>query len=325
MIVPQYWSESKTKQIVDGKQFTVKRFGWSDVSELDAKAHADQRLDEALKELKENGNVRRIDHKVSYNGAEGIPIREEVVDKHDDIVISRNSYGALCLNTPDVFFADIDFKFEASTKFSFLVFIVLATIASGAAFIASSWLVLAITIFFSAVYSPELARKIHLSGVKKKGGFERESLENIQSLAVSHPELNLHVYKTPNGLRVLILNSTYSPRSATAIELLTKLDSDKTYIQMCKNQNCFRARLTPKPWRIGVVRLRPTPGVWPVKPEWLKDRSAWIKEYEEASRNYASCLFLTHFGSNDIDEKAAKVKKLHDELCRALHTELEIA
>jgi hypothetical protein len=37
-----------------------------------------------------------------------LPIGEEIVSRHGDAVITRNSYGALGLNTPDTVFADVD-------------------------------------------------------------------------------------------------------------------------------------------------------------------------------------------------------------------------
>ena len=125
MIAPQYWSESKIKKVVNGKQYTLKRFGWSDVSEFEAKKHADIRLREAEEILIKAGDVRRIDHKASYNGAEGIPIREEVISHHNNSVITRNTYGALCINTPNVFFADIDFDYKPSFKIHSFAAIVL--------------------------------------------------------------------------------------------------------------------------------------------------------------------------------------------------------
>jgi len=30
MIVPKYWAEAKTKAKFEGRQYTIKRFGWSD-------------------------------------------------------------------------------------------------------------------------------------------------------------------------------------------------------------------------------------------------------------------------------------------------------
>jgi hypothetical protein len=42
-----------------------------------------------------------------WNG--GTPIREEVLERRDESVMTRNSYGAHCLNTENVAIADIDF------------------------------------------------------------------------------------------------------------------------------------------------------------------------------------------------------------------------
>ena len=108
MIVPEYWSEAKERVVLGGRSRTLKRFGWSDVSESEALAHAKERVHEAASRLRAGKEVRTMDHKVPYNGAEGLPIREEIVSRHGDAVITRNSYGALCLNTPDTVFADVD-------------------------------------------------------------------------------------------------------------------------------------------------------------------------------------------------------------------------
>ena len=40
--------------------------------------------------------------RMPYNGAAGVPIREEIVGRHGETVITRNSYGARCLNMPNV-------------------------------------------------------------------------------------------------------------------------------------------------------------------------------------------------------------------------------
>lgn len=160
MIVPKYWSESKIKKVANGQQFTIKRFGWSDESEFGAKKHADSRLSEAVKILEQEGDVRRIDHKTSYNGAEGIPIREEVISTHQDVVISRNSYGALCLNTPDVLFADIDFEHNASFAVSVIAFVLLFSFAPVVAWAYLSWVPLVVGLIVALILTPVLASLI---------------------------------------------------------------------------------------------------------------------------------------------------------------------
>ena len=213
MIVPEYWSESSTKKIVAGRQFTIKRFGWSDISELDAKNHADARLKEAVKTLEAEGDVRRIDHKTSYNGAEGIPIREEVISKHQDIVISRNSYGALCLNTPDVLFADIDFECEASFMTYVIAFILLFFCAAITGMFFKSWLVFALGAIAAVIFTSSVASLVHSMILGLNGGIERKALERIKKVSRENAELHLRIYRTPLGFRVLLMNDTYCPAS----------------------------------------------------------------------------------------------------------------
>ena len=99
------------------KQITISRFGWSDISQQDAHNVALKRIEEAFEQINEGKDVIRKELRVAYNGSDGVPIREEVVAKYDDVIITRNPYGSLCLNTPDVLFADIDYL-NTYTEFS---------------------------------------------------------------------------------------------------------------------------------------------------------------------------------------------------------------
>lgn len=325
MIVPRYWSEAKTRKIVNGRQFTIKRFGWSDISEQDAKVHAESRLAEAVSTLEKEGDVRRIDHKLTYNGAEGIPIREEVVAQHQDVVISRNGYGALCLNTPDVLFADIDFRDEASFTSGLITFVLLASVVATLAWVYQSSLLFLLGIGGVVIFSSTLANLTRRFVLKRKGGVEAITLEKIRAVAAAHPDLNVRVYRTPMGYRILLMNDTYAPASDRAIKLLQSFDSDRIYVQMCKNQQCFRARVSPKPWRIGVARLTPRPGVWPIRAELMGERKKWIDVYARAAEHYASCHYVCQLGSSKVHEKAELVRRLHDDLCKATRSELQIA
>ena len=44
MIVPQFWAEGRLQHRAKGRQVTVRRFGWSDVSQDEAQANADARV-----------------------------------------------------------------------------------------------------------------------------------------------------------------------------------------------------------------------------------------------------------------------------------------
>ena len=116
MIIPKYWAEARLQHRERKRQITVRRFGWSDVGEAEARAHADLRVREALERVLAGEKLPRRERRVAYNGAKGMPIREEIVDRAGDTVITRNGYGALCLNTPNVLFADIDFAVESRPR-----------------------------------------------------------------------------------------------------------------------------------------------------------------------------------------------------------------
>ena len=79
MLVPQYWAEAKEKKIIDGRQVTIKRFGWSDENNQSAQKHAQECVSEAFYLRQSVEKIRRTEPKVPYNGAEGVPIREEIV------------------------------------------------------------------------------------------------------------------------------------------------------------------------------------------------------------------------------------------------------
>lgn len=325
MIVPYYWSQSKVKKVVNGQQFTVMRFGWSDESEEAAKQLADSRLAEAIQTLESEGDVRRIDRKVSYNGSEGVPIREEVIEKIEDIVISRNAYGALCLNTPDVLFADIDFDQEAAFSTIVISGILVLLMSILTAVITGYVWTFILGLFLSLLFASPLATLFFNLKLKLTGGVEKSRLQAIEKTSAAYPTLHMRVYRTPNGFRVLIMNDTFSPTSEETVQLLKSLNSDSVYIQMCKNQKCFRARISPKPWRIGVERLKPRPGIWPIKPEKLAERERWVRSYEHRSRNIASCHFVMSLGSDDVHQKAERVQQIHDEKCLAMKTNLPLA
>lgn len=323
MRVPEFWSESTVKKVVDGHSFTIKRFGWSDTSAADAKAHAVMRLEEALRELAEKGDVRRIDHKVPYNGAEGLPIREEIISKHDDVVITRNAYGARCLNTPDVLFADIDFTDDPAGWLIGLSFALLIGASALMSMLTDAWIVMLPGFFIAIIFMSSLAMGMHVIARSLQGGVDKMALQTIHRVVQRNPELHLRVYKTPNGYRILAMHDIFKPDSDASIDLLKQLDSDPMFIQMCRRQQCFRARVSPKPWRIGLDRLA-SKAVWPLDAARLEKRQAWVRHYEKASEDYASCRFVMQLGSQTVHPKAEFVRRLHDQFCKS-DREMQIA
>ncbi|MBM3342144.1 MAG: hypothetical protein FJY56_08535 [Betaproteobacteria bacterium] len=320
MIVPRYWAEARLRERTKKRQVTVQRFGWSDVSEAEAQAHAEARAREALAQILAGKNLLSREPKVPYNGAEGVPIREEIVSEHENTVVTRNGYGARCLNTPNVLFVDIDFD-NATAADGRHVLIAMA--ASLVAALAVGWVmklglltfVLSVLALLIPVAVATLVRKAR---VRAAGGAEALARKRINAYLAANPQAHLRLYRTPAGLRVLAMHKTFDPRESAVAECFKALGADPVYARMCVNQNCFRARVSAKPWRIGVGQhMRPRPGTWPVKPERLAVRRQWIEAYEKAAQGFAACRYVELLGPQAGTMATRGVQALHDELCRA--------
>jgi hypothetical protein len=321
MLVPQFWAEGRVQERTARKQVTVRRFGWSDVSQADAQAMADSRAREALAGILSGQKIGRRELKRPYNGSEGVPIREEIVANYGETVLTRNSYGAVCLNTPNVLFADIDFSDFPSSGLIWSVGILLDAVAVAVGLIQHSWLFGFIGVLLALLASYPISTGLNRLFVRMSGGSEQLAKTRIRRFLREHPDWHVRLYRTPAGLRVLAMHQTLDPRDPLVAECFRILEVDPIFVRMCIRQQCFRARVSPKPWRIGISQhLRPRPGIWPIDPARLPERRRWIDEYERAAQNYASCRFIEALGSGVIDPMISDVQQIHDELCQANRT-----
>jgi hypothetical protein len=332
MIVPDFWAEGRAQARKGGKQVTVWRFGWSDASQDEAQQMADQRAQEALARKLDGDRVNWREPKVPYNGAQGMPIREQVVSRHGDEVITRNSYGALCLNTPGVLFADVDLESTPLRSWKVEMYLLL-----GVAALLCSWffyrissailaggLLLSWAILTRAVH--RLRRFLQRRREAREGGLAAIALRRVKDFAAAHPDWGLRVYQTPAGLRLMATHRRFDPGEPAVAEFFDAVQADPLYVTMCKNQQCFRARLSAKPWRIGMRdRLRPRPGIWPVNPERLPERNAWLTLYDARASTFAACRFERALGNPAVAPDVAAVIDLHDSTARALQAELALA
>jgi hypothetical protein len=325
MIVPDYWAEARRQHKAANRQITVRRFGWSLVDEAEALAMAERRADEALLRLVSGEKLARRERKVAYNGADGVPIREEVLARHGEEVITRNAYGARCLNSPRVLFADVDFKRSIDFKLVLLIFAALE-VCGLAGFGDGSWgLALALTFvsFLLAYPATILVQRLVLDA---QGGAEQLAYTRIVEFVKRHPTWSLRLYRTPAGYRLLATHQPFEAVTEEVQDFFNAVRADPIYVRMCINQRCFRARLTAKPWRIGIAsHMRPRPGVWPINPERMAERAEWISAYEERARGYAACAYLETIGPELIHEDLRMVVDLHDRASRALVPDAALA
>jgi hypothetical protein len=324
VIVPQFWAEGRLQERRGNKQITVRRFGWSDSSQEDAQAQADARTREAFERAWRGEKLEKREPKVGYNGAEGVPIREEIVGRHGDCVITRNAYGARCLNTPDVLFVDIDCDLTPRDAASTAAGCLFALCGGIAGFLLG-WLLLAkvaaVFTALAAAFACGLLGSSLWRRLKSVPPQEQRRLaqERMRTWISAHPQWRLRAYETPAGYRLLALHRLFDPLEPEVEEVFAALGADPVYREMCLRQRCFRARLTAKPWRAGIKgHLKPRPGVWPVNPARLPDRQRWMEAYDAAAAGFAACRFVEELGEGLSEGKALGVAALHDRVCGAL-------
>lgn len=318
MLVPDYWAEARLQHRSRGRQLTIRRFGWSMQSSEDAQRHAEQRVAEAMAEALTGADVRRRERRVGYNGGEGVPIREEVLARQGEAVITRNSYGARCLNTPALGIADVDFgqgpgrRFVGAVAAALLIVVVVLRLL-GALHDATGPLIGALLLFYP------LAQLAHAALRRMTGGEAAWVRRRARRWAAAHPRASLRLYRTPAGMRVIATDAPADPRGPVTAALFDALAVDRVYAAMCRNQNCFRARLTPKPWRVGIERhLKPRRRAWPLPPEALEARACWLVRYEAAAIEYAACQYVETVGSGYLHPELRDTLALHDQESGAL-------
>lgn len=319
MIIPYYWAEARLQNKSGGKQVTVRRWGWSDASQADAQALAERRAEDALQRILAGASLSRRETRDSYGTQEGVPIREEVVSRHGENVVTRNSYGSLCLNAPRVLFADIDAQWPGALRVAPLgcLALVLAGIGVGI------WWRSALIGVVIAIGAPWLWSAVNevINRARRPRGeavAKQRSLDAIRAFSVAHPDWHLRVYETPAGYRLLVMHEVFEPKGEPAQRVLAALNSDKRFATLCALQQCFRARVSPKYWRMGYKPAESLPKTkWPFPSEQLPRRQRWVAGYEALARNYASCRFIERMGGSKTHPEAEAVRALHDQLCHA--------
>mgnify|MGYP001819802162 FL=1 len=281
MHVPRFWAVEIAKASVrGGRPADVRCWGWSETSYEDARLRASQRAERLTGRLLGDATPSR------YGYDERLP-REEIIDEFDDAqgetkgFVTRNAYGALVLNTRDLVFIDVDFPPRKT----------------------------------ETIGLPKFLSKLFGGSTDDPPDPVATTESSIIATARQHPDLGFRLYRTRNGFRVIVNNRPIEANSQQAVDLLHQFNADPLYVQMCKNQDCFRARLTPKAWRCGL-------GEPPTRFPFANDRAesanrAWEAKYHETIAGFSTCRFVQSIGSDAADESIAEMIDLHDRLTKA--------
>ena len=251
---------------------------WSATSQAEAQTKADQAARQLADRFTAGGPPPK--HVGYYPDR---PPREQILQELKDpsgqpaALITRNSYGCQVLNTARMMFVDIDLPEPKP--------------AGG---------------FFQRLFGRPAP--------VPAGDPAQAALTHIEHWTRSHPEWGWRIYRTRAGLRLLATQGLVEADSSTAREVFEALGADPLYRKLCQTQKCFRARLTPKPWRCG---LRGKPARWP----WLNERQEkkfqkWEAQYQSSTGNYATCELIRQTGNPAVHPEIQLLIQLHDTATR---------
>lgn len=252
---------------------------WSSQSLAEAQSLADEAARKLVERFK--GGKFNLPQRGYYPDR---PFREQVLQEiknpAGDIaaVVTRNSYGCLVLNTARVMFVDIDLPEQKPF--------------SG---------------FFKRLFGK--------SEPAQPNPALSAALQRTEAWTQNHPEWGWRIYRTRAGLRLLATQDLHNAEAPATDEVFRALGADELYAKLCKNQKCFRARLTPKPWRCGINEK---PDRWPWQsPEAEQRFQEWDAEYRSEAKAWATCEFLRQIGNPVVHPEVQTIIRLHDEMVRA--------
>ncbi len=253
----------------------ISRSAWgsSDVSQANAEADAARRAVHACEVALSGGRPGRAND-TWYYPERALPelVVERIERPRGDLAaaITINRYGASILNTDAVAFVDVDCPEQTSVGVVGRLF-----------------------------------------GARTQAGPEpQDYLDRLAAWAREAPGRGARAYRTAGGLRYLVITPHLRPKAPETEALMRRLGADELYTRLCAAQDCFRARLTPKPWRLGLeTRHLPYGRLARSEP----DDERWLARYAEMSREYAVCRLIDTFGdARPRDEISTRIIDLHD-------------
>lgn len=340
MQLPQHWAQASGFSPhlgAAGGELVV--WGWSETSAFDAEGVARARLAEAMERIAVEG-LQRDGHAYYPRMPLREPVLEEVLSSAGQRIgaVTRNRMGCEVLCTDLLFIADVDVPELAGddgagdggtasdgggggVSVGGLVARVwrlvsgdpeptpMATTTQGSKAQDST-----VQDSLPADATPwHVLRAADLPDATDEASVERRACEPVWAFAQRHPELGVRLYRTAAGLRVIVTGAQAPPMSERARELLTELGSDPLYVELCATHDSYRARLTPKPFR---VDWSAAPWQWPFSHEQaVRGHEKWEASYREHSDEYAVCRLVSASGAiPSADEQ--RLVALHDARCR---------
>ncbi len=147
---------------------------------------------------------------------------------------------------------------------------------------------------------------------------EEKLLQRLQELCEGDASLGVRLYRTHNGWRVVLAGEGIAPDSPRMHELFKALHADALYESLCCRQQCWRARLTPKPYRVGITRF---PRPMDSESSNSAEAQTWLQQYEALCEGKAVCRLVDCLGRNI----QSPMVRLHDQMTQATSPDVPLA
>lgn len=139
-------------------------------------------------------------------------------------------------------------------------------------------------------------------------------LDTLRAALQGFAPVTFRVYQTAAGYRAIATDREFIPDTPETTDVLQGSRADPAFIQLCRIQKSFRARLTPKPWRCHVPL---PPGRFPYQTSSEHQQfESWLRGYEAACHGYAVCRYLESVGSGGALESLEPLIRFHDAATR---------
>lgn len=145
----------------------------------------------------------------------------------------------------------------------------------------------------------------------RKRSPEEALLQELCALCAEDDSLGVRVYRTSKGWRLLVAGTGLAPDSPRMHSLCHRLQVDAMYASLCHKQRCWRARLTPKPSRIGMPRFPRTDD----SESALVATAEWETLYAKQTKGISVCRLVDSLGA----AICSPIVRVHDDATGALH------
>jgi hypothetical protein len=153
------------------------------------------------------------------------------------------------------------------------------------------------------------------------GPQQEEALSNLRDWVHGHPSQSWRAYRTAAGLRLIRTDAPQSLDETYEAVCLAIDGTDRLYSELCHEQRAFRARVSPKPLRCGLIYPSWSPfdcygdGWSHSDPDGTKVPVA-IRAYEILAEQYRVCELVEAVGSGCVHPDLAPILALHDSYSR---------